>query len=73
MDYLLRNKIESGVYKIRPLKNESSFSVYCDQDTGSGGWLNIGGGDNGAVTFNDKTFKVCILMIQYLTSACIHV
>ena len=80
LDYLFRNKTTSGTYEIRPLKNESSFRVYCDQDTGTGGWINIGRRDGGALTFYDKSFKVCILLPvvcfhwhKYICTVCLYV
>lgn len=66
LDYLYRNKRDSGEYEIRPSKDQSSFRVYCDQDTGTGSWLNIGKRDGGALSFYDKSFKVCVLLYPRL-------
>lgn len=59
---MYRNK-RSGVYKIRPLKNQSIFDVYCDHETGTGGWINIGERAGGDLSFYDKTFEVSIQLL----------
>lgn len=60
LEYLYRGKHESGLYEIRPVKNQPSIQVYCDQDTGSGALVKIGQRSGGAGSrFVDKNFKVC--------------
>ncbi|XP_028403045.1 uncharacterized protein LOC114525810 [Dendronephthya gigantea] len=56
LEYFHRGK-QSGLYEIRPAKNQPSIQVYCDQDTGSGGWVEIGYRAENEVNFPDKNFQ----------------